>query len=149
MNKCPRTVWFLLLLAGIALLFSCGALKRSGLVGGGGALGAGAGLALGGPGGAVAGAAVGAMATSAVVEADASNDRADAYAAAGRPYVPPAPEPSWFARQPWWIWLLALWLWLRRAHLWSAITGKEPRWDAILRALGIRTHKKPIPQQGG
>lgn len=124
---------------------SCGALKRSGLVGGGAAVGAGAGLALGGPAGAVGGAAVGAGLTNAVVEADASGERADAYAQAGRPNVPVPPRatPS-FLGIAWWWWLLgAYFVYLRRAHLLDMLTGKAPRFDAALRAVGWHTHKSP------
>lgn len=35
--------------------------------------------------------------------------------------------------------------WLKREHLWSFVTGAEPRADAALRTVGLRTHKTPIP----
>jgi Outer membrane lipoprotein len=128
----------------VAACCSCGALKRSGLVGGGSALGAGAGLALGGPGGAIAGGAIGAMATSAVVEADATNDRAEALTdrLSGAPRPPPPPETPWYAHP--WLWLLALLAWLKRAHLLDMLTGKNPRFDALLRTLGLRTSRTPV-----
>lgn len=132
------------LLLGLAL-WGCGALKRSGLIGGGAAVGAGAGTLMAGPVGGIGGAAIGAAVSSAVVEADTSSKRADSYAAVGRPYVPPPPETPWYLTPKGWAALGALyWAWLRRAHLMDLATGKAPRLNAILCAIGIRTHKTSI-----
>jgi len=131
------------ILAACCLLASCGSLKRTALVGGGSALGAAAG-SLAGPAGAIGGAAVGGAITSSVVESDAAADRADRLEDRVYPPVPYEPKPA--RELPHLGWLLGgLWLWLRRAHLADALTGREPRWDAILRALGLRTHKSPRP----
>jgi len=131
------------ILAAWLLLASCGSLRRTALVGGGSAIGAAAG-SLAGPAGAIGGAAVGGAITSSVVESDAAADRADRLE--DRVYPPMPYEPAPARELPHWGWLLAgLWLWLRRAHLADALTGREPRWDAILRALGLRTHKSPRP----
>ena len=126
---------------------SCGSLKRMGLVGGGAGVGAAAGSLAGGPAGAIGGAIIGGGVTSAVVEADRSEDSVVRLEdkLAGRPPQPEPLIPPWITGIPWPTWLLALWAWLRRAHLAAAFTGKEPRWDAVLRALGLRTHRTPIP----
>jgi hypothetical protein len=43
----------------------------------------------------------------------------------------------------WWWWLVGFYFVYRnRAHLLSAITGREPRAVAVLRAIGWRTHRK-------
>lgn len=130
----------------VALALGCNSLKRLSMVGGGAAGGAAAGTLVGGPPGAIAGAAIGGAGASAFVESDIAEERAERLEdhLAGRPLPPPAPEPPFWERVPWG-WLAGLWAWLRRAHLASAITGSEPRLDAILRALGLRTHKTAIP----
>lgn len=130
---------------------SCNGLKRSLIVAGSAGAGAVPGLAMGNPVLAAGGAAVSGGAASAIVERDAAEERAERLEdhLAGRPLPPPAPEPWLIERVPWWGWLVALWVWLRRAHFADALTGKEPRMDAILRALGLRTHKTPIPAKRG
>lgn len=35
--------------------------------------------------------------------------------------------------------------WLKREHILDLITGQSPRFDALLRTLGLRTHKTPVP----
>lgn len=133
-------------IAVLLLLVGCSAFKRTAWVGGGSGAGAAAGSLLG-PGGAIGGAVVGGAVTSSVVESDASAERADRMET--RLYGAPQPQPgSSTPHVPWWAWLVALWVWLRRAHLLSALTGSEPRLDAILRALGLRTHKTPIKKGG-
>lgn len=131
----------------LALALGCNSLKRLSMVGGGAAGGAAAGTLVGGPPGAIAGAAIGGAGASAFVESDIAEERAERLEdhLAGRPLPPPAPEPPLWERVPVWGWLAGLWAWLRRAHLADALTGKEPRMDAILRALGLRTHKTAIP----
>jgi len=146
--------WFLVVgvVGALAMiLFSCNGLKRAGMTGGGAAGGAAIGGLAGGPVGAIGGAAVGGAAASAFAENDIAEDREKRLEnhLAGRPLPPPPPEPPLWERVPLWGWLAGLWAWLRRAHLASAITGKEPRLDAILRALGLRTHKTPIPARKG
>lgn len=45
-----------------------------------------------------------------------------------------------------WFWIVALVVvWLKWRHILDFITGQSPRFDALLRTLGLRTHKKPIP----
>ena len=145
------TAYFVVILILLCAL-ACGSLKRATLVGGGAGAGAGVGAIVAGPPGAVAGAiggaVVGGSVTSAIVESDANGERAERLEdkLADRP---PTPPPPWYAQIPWWAWLVAAWVWLRRAHLADALTGKEPRLDAVLRALGLRTHKTPIPRKGG
>lgn len=143
--------WFLIVGVTTALamiLLSCDSLKRPTLVGGGAGGGAAVGTLVAGPAGAIGGAVVGGVVASAIVETDIAADKQERLedkiisASNGKP---PPPEPWLIERVPWWGWLVALWLWLRRAHLSDALTGKEPRMDAILRALGWRTHRTPIP----
>lgn len=123
-------------------LAGCGSLKRTTIV----AISAGSGAVLGsplGPPGMVGGATVAGGIASAVVEADASEDRAER--ATDKLGGMPVPKPGVFDWFEWWYALVGAWVWLRRAHLMDALTGKEPRGDAILRALGLRTHRTPIP----
>lgn len=146
--------WFLIVGAVAALMmipFSCNSLKRAGMTGGGAAGGAAVGGLAAGPVGAIGGAAIGGAAASAFAETDIAEERAERLEdhLAGRPLPPPAPEPWLIERVPLWGWLAGLWAWLRRAHLADALTGKESRFDAILRALGLRTHKTPIPARKG
>lgn len=127
---------------------SCTSFKRTAMVGGG----AGAGAAIGslaGPGGTIGGAIVGGAVSSAVVDSDILQDRTEKLEDRlyGGPPPPRLPVPPWYTQIPWWTWLIVLWLYLRRAHLWDALTGKEPRLDAIMRALGLRTHHTPIPSK--
>jgi hypothetical protein len=124
-------------------LTGCASLRRTSMVGGGAGGGAAIGALAGGPVGAIGGAVVGGAVASAVVDSDHEAERADRLEnkLGG---IPTPPPPPWWAQIPWWTWLAALWVWLRRAHLADALTGKEPRWDAVLRALGVRTHKTPI-----
>ena len=140
------SIWIALMCTAIviALAVGCNSLKRLSMVGGGAAGGAAAGTLVGGPPGAIAGAAIGGAGASAFVESDIAEERAERLEdhLAGRPLPP---EPPLWERVPVWGWLAGLWAWLRRAHLASAITGSEPRLDAILRALGLRTHKTAIP----
>lgn len=133
-------------------LAGCASLKRSALVGGGAGAGAAVGTLVGGPGlGTIGGAVVGGTVSSAVVDGDRSEQMAkDALDLPRREPTAPAPEPPWYDRIPWWAWLIAQWIFLRRAHILDAVTGHNPRFDAILRALGIRTHKTPIlPKRKG
>jgi hypothetical protein len=138
----------------LALALGCNSLKRLSMVGGGAAGGAAAGTLVGGPPGAIAGAAIGGAGASAFVESDIAEERAErledhlAYRGPSDGFRPP-PEPPLWECVPVWGWLAGLWAWLRRAHLADALTGKEPRMDAILRALGWRTHKTTIPKKGG
>lgn len=133
------------------LAVSCNGLKRAGMTGGGAAGGAAVGGLAAGPVGAIGGAAIGGAAASAFAETDIAEERAERLEdhLAGRPLPPPAPEPWLIERVPWWGWLVVLWIYLRRAHLSDALTGKGPRMDAILRALGLRTHRTPIPAKRG
>lgn len=146
--------WFLVVVVVGALamiLASCNSLKRAGMTGGGAAGGAAVGALAAGPAGAIGGAAIGGAAASAFVESDIAEERAERLEdhLAGRPLPPPPPEPWLIERVPWWFWLAALWWWLRRGHLTDAVTGANPRFDAILRALGLRTHRTPIPAKKG
>jgi hypothetical protein len=143
-----RTMCVAAIAAGLIMAYwmsACVSLKRTGSVAGGAAGGAAVG-SLAGPVGAIGGAAVGGALASAVVDADIEHGHSNHLE--GR-LGPPPPPPPWYTEIPWWYYLAALWVWLRRAHLMDALTGKEPRLDAILRALGIRTHKTPIPGKGG
>lgn len=46
---------------------------------------------------------------------------------------------------PWfWIVVIAV-VWLKWRHILDFITGASPRFDALLRTLGLRTHKTPVP----
>lgn len=125
-------------------LGACNSIKRTSIVGGGAGGGAAVGALVGGPVGAIGGAVVGGAVASAVVESDIAEERTERLEdhLAGRP-LPPEPTP--LERVPLWGWIAAGWAWLRRAHIADALTGKEPRFDAIMRALGLRTHKTPIP----
>lgn len=150
MRRAKLRIHVVLLMAAVGILLACalgacGALKRSLLVGGAAGLGATAGTALAGPPGGVAGAVVLGTAANGVVEADAREKHADALEE--RVYVdcpprmPEPPPPPWYARVPLWGWLALLVLWLKRSHVWDALTGRQPRFDAILRAIGWRTHR--------
>ena len=127
-------------------LAGCGSLRRTAWVGGGSGAGAAVG-SLAGPGGAIGGAVLGGAVTSAVVESDASSDHVERLESklAGAPYrPPPPPEPPGLLGIAWWWWAIgAYFLWLRRSHIISAINGREPRIDAVLRAVGVRTHRTP------
>lgn len=130
----------------VALALGCNSLKRIAIIGSSTAVATTAGLAVAGPPGGVAAGTTAAITSAAYVEGDIAEERAERLEdhLAGRPLPPPAPEPPFWERVPLWGWLAGLWAWLRRAHLASAVTGSEPRLDAILRALGLRTHKTPI-----
>ena len=132
----------------LSLCSGCTSLKRTSLVGGGAGVGAAGGALVAGPAGAIGGAVIGGAAASAMVESDIAEGRTERLEdkLTG---VPRVPEPPWYMRIPWWTWLIVLWVYLRRAHLADALTGKEPRMDAILRALGWRTHHTPIPPKKG
>ncbi len=137
-----------------ALIYSlcgCASLKRTGVVSAGAATGAAVG-SLASPVGALVGAAIGGGAASAIVDSDIMQARAEKaedrlYSAPPeRRYTPP-PEKAWWRQVPWWAWALAyLYLAYRnRAHLMDFLFEKGGRWDAILRALGLRTHKTSTP----
>jgi uncharacterized protein YegP (UPF0339 family) len=130
----------------LMLVTACAAFKQTVVVGTGAGVGAGVGALVAGPAGAIGGAIIGGSVTSAVVESDRSQARVERLEA--RAPQPREPEPWSPADVPWGYWLAALWVYLRRAHLADALTGKEPRMDAILRALGLRTHKTPVPGRG-
>lgn len=136
----------LLLLTGPA----CGSMGSAALVGGGSGVGAVIGAVAAGPPGAVGGAALGGALSSAFVENDAAKARVKALE--GKiypnflPQAPPTTPTPGLLGIAWWWWLIAVWVWLKKTHIWAVIFGNEPRWDAILRALGLRTHLTPVPQ---
>ena len=142
---CAASFKYVVMLGLLVLVSACASLQRTGIVGGGAGAGAAAGSLLG-PVGAIGGAVVGGAVTSAVADSQASQDRADRMEDKLY-YSPQMPPPGPFDRFRWYYGLAGLWVWLRRAHLMDALTGKEPRWDAILRALGLRTHRTPIPSK--
>lgn len=128
---------------------SCASLGRTVLVGGGSGTGAIGGSALG-PVGTIIGAVVGSVIAYLYAESARANEHADRLEEklTGTPHTPdPSSGPLVWLVDHWWLILIVYYLWLRRAHLISALTGREPRWDAILRALGFRTHLKPIPKK--
>ena len=135
---------FLTVLYCVLFLAGCAVIGRTGSVAAGAAAGAAAG-SLAGPAGTIGGAAVGGALAHAIVESDASSDRAERLETrlGGTPRAEPAP--SHLARY-WLHYLVALYLLFRnRAHIMDAITGRSPRFDAVLRTLGFRTSKTPIP----
>lgn len=151
-------IYMLLACVGVCFVFvyAC-AFGRAGEV----AVGSTAGAAVGsvaGPVGALVGAAVGGGMTHAIVEnqqqsgriddLEAENQRLrDALARAGGK-VPEAPTaPTWWQRIPWWGWISLIVAWLKRAHLIDMLTGNNPRLDAFLRLVGLRTANTPVPEK--
>ena len=133
--------------AATALMFACNgcaSLTRTTIVAVSSGIGAGAGLVLAGPPGAAGGAVLAGGVAHAIVEADATSDREKVLV-----NKLTDTEPSLLEKilEWWWAILLGLWGYTRRAHLVDAVTGNQPRGDAILRALGVRTYKTPRPQK--
>lgn len=148
-----QVIFALALVYGLFCLAGCGSLRRTAYVGSGAGIGAAAG-SLAGPAGAIGGAAIGGAVTSAVVEADATQDRVDdlqdRFYPAPANYTPPPSAPWWhFEWVPLWLWVaLAVWLYLKWPRILDALTGKEPRGDALLRAIGLRTHRHAVKAKG-
>jgi|GEM_PF-5147384 len=128
-----------------AAVCSCAVLVQSAEVAGATVAGAGIGFVAGGPPGAVAGGGIGAATAHALIEASESQKRLDAYQSADKPstsHSPPPSGPPSFLGIAWYWWALILYaLYRNRAHLIDMLSKSGGRWDAILRAVGWRTHR--------